>query len=162
MTTIEFFSLWEIDKRDKQFNYMKKRFLQEYPNSNPILTQHEDGEFVVKFFIIDYEDKNLDIYLCEEICNEFEFFTEFSNFQIVALCKLELLRNDNKFRRNDGPNPQQLLNDFINNWKEKEFTEFSFRERGSFQLDLQKIIPFKWKSFGDMAEKNIFQLLKIN
>ena len=71
MTTIEFFSLWEIDKRDKQFNYIKKRFLQEYPNSNPILTQHEDGEFVVKFFIIDYEDKNLDIYLCEEICNEF-------------------------------------------------------------------------------------------
>lgn len=53
-----------------------------------------------------------------------------------------------------GPNPQQLLNDFINNWKEKEFTEFSFRERGSFQLDLQKIIPFKWKSFGDMADKN--------
>lgn len=86
--------------------------------------------------------------------SEFEFFTKFSNFQIVALCKLELLRNDNKFRRNDGPNPQQLLNDFINNWKEKEFTEFSFRERGSFQLDLQKIIPFKWKSFGDMADKN--------
>ena len=84
--------------------------------------------------------------------SEFEFFTEFSNFQFVALCKLELLRNDNKFRRNDGPNPQQLLNDFINNWKEKEFTEFSFRERGSFQLDLQKIIPFKWKSFGDMAD----------
>ena len=33
--------------------------------------------------------------------SEFEFFSDFSNFQIVALCKLELLRSDNKFRRND-------------------------------------------------------------
>jgi hypothetical protein len=60
MTTIEFFSLWEIDKRDKQFNYIKKRFLQEYPYSNPILTQDEDGVvYCLSIMLIGGEEKGV-------------------------------------------------------------------------------------------------------
>jgi len=92
--------------------------------------------------------------------SDFEYFQNFSDFQIVVLCELELLRKNKKFTRTDGPNPNQLLNDFINNWKEKEFKEVSFRDRSSFQVDIQKIIPFLWTVFGDMSDKNHLQIFK--
>jgi len=92
--------------------------------------------------------------------SDFEYFQNFSDFQIVVLCEFELLRKNKKFTRTDGPNPNQLLNDFINNWKEKEFKEVSFRDRSSFQVDIQKIIPFLWTVFGDMSDKNHLQIFK--
>lgn len=94
--------------------------------------------------------------------SDFEYFMEFSDLQIVILCELELLRNDKKFRRSDGPNPQQLLNNFIINWRDNEFPEISFHDKSSFQVDLQKIIPFKWSAFGDMADKNHLPVFKDN
>ena len=92
--------------------------------------------------------------------SDFEYFQNFSDFQIVVLCEFELLRKNKKFTRTDGPNPNQLLNDFINNWKEREFKEVSFRDRSSFQVDIQKIIPFLWTVFGDMSDKNHLQIFK--
>jgi len=65
--------------------------------------------------------------------SDFEYFQNFSDFQIVVLCEFELLRKNKKFTRTVGPNPNQLLNDFIINWKENEFKEVSFRDRSSFQ-----------------------------
>lgn len=94
--------------------------------------------------------------------SDFEYFKDFSDLQIVILCELELLRNSKKFRRNDGPNPQQLLNNFIINWRDKEFPDIPFRDKSSFQVDLQKIIPFKWSGFGDMADKDHLPIFKEN
>ena len=94
--------------------------------------------------------------------SDFEYFKEFSDLQIVILCELELLRNDKKFRRSDGPNPEQLLNNFIINWRDNEFPDISFRDKSSFQVDLQKIIPFKWSAFGDMADKDHLPVFKDN
>lgn len=93
---------------------------------------------------------------------DFEYFTDFTDFQIVMLCEMELLRKNKKYLRSDGPNPNQLLNDFINNWKEREFNNIPFRDRGSFQVDIQKIIPFNWKVFDDMADKNHLEVFKNN
>lgn len=99
-------------------------------------------------------------YLSPPIREDFDYFTDFSDFQIVALCEMELLRDNKKFKRSDGTNPNQLLIDFINTWKEKEFTDVPFKDRASFQVDIQKIIPFKWKIFGDMANKNHLEVFK--
>ena len=93
--------------------------------------------------------------------SDFEYFQNFSDFQIVVLCEFELLRKNKKFTRADiDQNPNQLLNDFINNWKENEFKEVSFRDRSSFQVDIQKIIPFLWTVFGDMSDKNHLHIFK--
>ena len=92
--------------------------------------------------------------------SDFEYFQNFSDFQIVVLCEFELLRKNKKFKRTDGPNPNQLLNNFIINWKENEFKEVSFRDRSSFQVDIQKIIPFLWTVFGDMSDKNHLHIFK--
>jgi len=91
---------------------------------------------------------------------DFEYFQNFSDFQIVVLCEFELLRKNKKFKRTDGPNPNQLLNNFIINWEENEFKEVSFRDRSSFQVDIQKIIPFLWTVFGDMSDKNHLHIFK--
>ena len=85
---------------------------------------------------------------------DFEYFKNFTDFQIVMLCEMELLRKNKKYLRSDGPNPNQLLIDFINNWKESEFNNIPFRDRASFQVDIQKIIPYNWSVFDDMADKD--------
>jgi hypothetical protein len=93
--------------------------------------------------------------------SDFEYFQNFSDFQIVVLCEFELLRKNKKFTRADiDQNPNQLLNNFIINWKENEFKEVSFRDRSSFQVDIQKIIPFLWTVFGDMSDKNHLHIFK--
>lgn len=91
---------------------------------------------------------------------DFECFTDFTDFQIVMLCEMELLRKNKKFTRLDGPNPNQLLNDFINNWKESEFNNIPFRDRASFQVDIQKIIPYNWSAFDEMSNKNHLEIFK--
>ena len=91
---------------------------------------------------------------------DFEYFTDFTDFQIVMLCEMELLRKNEKYTRSDGPNPNQLLNDFINNWKESEFNNIPFRDRASFQVDIQKIIPYNWSAFDDMSNKNHLEIFK--
>ena len=94
---------------------------------------------------------------------DFEYFKDFTDFQIVVLCEMELLRKNKKYTRSDlGPNPNQLLINFINNWKEKEFQNIPFRDRASFQVDIQKIIPFNWLTFDDMADKNHLEIFKNN
>ena len=45
---------------------------------------------------------------------DFEYFKDFSNLQIVILCEFELLRTDKRFKPDD---PKQLLNRYIVNWK---------------------------------------------
>lgn len=91
---------------------------------------------------------------------DFEYFTDFTDFQIVMLCEMELLRKNKKYTRSDGPNAKQLLNDFINNWIESEFNNIPFRDRASFQVDIQKIIPYNWSAFDDMADKNHLGVFK--
>ena len=91
---------------------------------------------------------------------DFEYFTDFTDFQIVMLCEMELLRKNKKYTRSDGPNAKQLLNDFINNWIESEFNNIPFRDRASFQVDIQKIIPYNWLAFDDMADKNHLGVFK--
>ena len=91
---------------------------------------------------------------------DFEYFTDFTDFQIVMLCEMELLRKNKKYTRSDGPNPNQLLNDFINNWKESEFKNIPFKDRASFQVDIQKIIPYNWSAFDDMADKDHLGVFK--
>mgnify|MGYP003337635257 CR=1 FL=1 len=51
---------------------------------------------------------------------DFEYFKDFSNLQIVILCEFELLRTDKRFKPDD---PKQLLNKYIVNWKKNEFKE---------------------------------------
>lgn len=70
------------------------------------------------------------------------YFKDLTDFQIVVLCEMELLKKNKKYSRSDGPNPNQLLLDFINDWKEKEFQNVPFSRMSSFQIDIQKIIPF--------------------
>lgn len=91
---------------------------------------------------------------------DFEYFNNLSDYQIVVLCEFELLRKNKKFTRTDGPNPQQLLNNFINNWKDDEFKDIPFSDRASFQIDIQKIIPFNWAVFPEMANKNHLEIFK--
>ena len=93
--------------------------------------------------------------------NDFKHFQNLSNYQIVVLCEFELLKKNKKFTRTDGPNPNQLLNNFINNWIKNEFENLSFSDRADFQLDIQKIIPFNWAShFPEMADKNHLSIFK--
>lgn len=89
------------------------------------------------------------------------YFKDLTDFQIVVLCEMELLKKNKKYSRRDGPNPNQLLFDFINEWKEKEFPNVSFSWMSSFQIDIQKIIPFLWTDF-DMADKNHLEIFKNN
>ena len=90
------------------------------------------------------------------------YFKDLTDFQIVVLCEMELLKKNKKYSRGDGPNPNQLLFDFINDWKKKEFQNVPFSRMSSFQIDIQKIIPFLWTVFGDMADKNHLEIFKNN
>ena len=97
-------------------------------------------------------------YLSPPSRSDFEYFNNFSDFQIVVLCELELLRSDKKFKM-DGP--RDLLNKFIISWRDNEFSEISFRDKSSFSVDIQKIIPFKWcGAFKEMANKNHLHIFK--
>ena len=89
---------------------------------------------------------------------DFEYFKDFSNLQIVILCEFELLRTDKRFKPDD---PKQLLNRYIVNWKKNEFKELSTQERSSFQVDLQRILPFIWsKVFPEFSDKNHLNVFK--
>jgi len=89
---------------------------------------------------------------------DFEYFKDFSNLQIVILSEFELLRTDKRFKPDD---PKQLLNRYIVNWKKNEFKELSTQERSSFQVDLQRILPFIWsKVFPEFSDKNHLNVFK--
>ena len=102
---------------------------------------------------------------------DLEYLKDLTDFQIVVLCEMELLKKNKKYSYSqnktsssgvDGPNPKQLLFDFINDWKEKEFQNISFSRMSNFQIDIQKILPFLWVVFGDMADKNHLEVFKNN
>jgi len=92
------------------------------------------------------------------------YLKDLTDFQIVVLCEMELLKKNKKYSRSDGPDPNQLLLDFINDWKEKEFQNVPFMSSFhiDIQIDIQKIIPFLWTVFGDMADKNHLEIFKNN
>ena len=53
------------------------------------------------------------------------------------------------------------MNRYIVNWKKNEFKELSTQERSSFQVDLQRILPFIWsKVFPEFSDKNHLNVFK--
>ena len=72
--TIDFYSLWEDEKRDKIFSKINNRFKSDYPNCESSLVQDQDEEWIAQFKIEEDSIDEVDTFLCEEICHEHEVY----------------------------------------------------------------------------------------
>ena len=80
----------------------------------------------------------------------------FNDFQIVLACRLELLRKDRRFWKRPGGN--WYSKKFIQVIEENTSAEVDFSD---LQIDIQKIIPFKWAdTFTEMAKANHLPLFE--
>jgi|TARA_B110000093_G_scaffold181170_1_gene224664 hypothetical protein len=72
--SIEFSSLWEDEKRDSSYESISERVKMDYPDMVVNLTKDPEEEYIVlcegEFDAVD----DVDIFLCEEICHEYELY----------------------------------------------------------------------------------------
>jgi hypothetical protein len=90
--------------------------------------------------------------------DDFRYFQNFSDFEIVMLCEFKLLSKDPRFKP-WGQNT--FFNKFKNDWIKNRFQNIPFSDRSMFDVDIQKIIPFFWANTHDEYSRenhlNIFQ-----
>ena len=89
---------------------------------------------------------------------DFKYFQNFSDFEIVVLCEFKLLSKDLRFAPWDQ---NTFFNKFKNDWIQNRFKDIPFSDRSMFEVDIQKIIPFFWANTHDEYSSenhlNIFQ-----